>query len=118
MTEGLYKQFNPAFGPSDMYRRLVENLHAGIYVADAQGRLVYVNQAFVNLLGYTTKDEMIGLNLSDELYVHPQDRQELLNRMEKFSFVRDYEVKNKRKDGHIVTFRSPAMFFTESGMKW
>ncbi len=102
MARNPLKEFNTVFGTPDMYRRLVENLHAGIYVADAKGNLIYVNQSFVNILGYAGKDEVIGLNLADQPYVHPDDRKELLKKIEKLSFVRDYEVHNKRKDGSIA----------------
>lgn len=99
----IQKEFNTAFCSPDIYRRLVENLHAGIYVADAEGRLVYVNNAFVYILGYSSKDELIGLNLADQLYVHPQDRYQFLDKVGTVGFVRDYEIQNKRKDGSFAT---------------
>lgn len=102
MPVNLRKEFNTAFAAPDIYRRLVENLHAGIYVADAPGNLVYVNQSFVNILGYQSKDEVIGLNLAQQLFVHPEDCRTFLQKMEKTGFVRDYEIENRRKDGSIV----------------
>ncbi|MBP9855227.1 MAG: diguanylate cyclase [Candidatus Omnitrophica bacterium] len=102
MTANLAKEFNTVFGTLDMYRRIIENLHAGIYVADTKGNLVYVNKSFVNILGYVSKDEVIGLNLADHLYVHPEERKEFLKKLEELSFVRDYKVQNKRKDGSII----------------
>jgi diguanylate cyclase (GGDEF)-like protein/PAS domain S-box-containing protein len=98
----IQKEFDTVFGSPDMYRRLVENLHAGIYVADAEGRLVYVNHAFAYILGYASKDELIGLNLADQLYAHSENRRDFLRNIEKVGFVRDYEVDNKRKDGSVV----------------
>ncbi len=85
-----------------MYRRLVENLHIGIYMADAKGDLFYVNSAFVEMLGYQNRDEVLGLNLARNLYVDPTDRDTFLKRMERLGFVRDYIVKNKRKDGTTI----------------
>ena len=102
MGENLRKDMSTLFNKHDMYRKLVESLRVGIYVADAKGNLVYVNRGFVNILGYASKDEVIGLNLGDNLYVNPEERKELLKKMEKISFVRDYKVKNKRKDGSVV----------------
>ncbi len=99
----IQKDFNTAFGSPDIYRRLVENLHAGIYVADVKGCLVYVNHSFAYMLGYSSKDEIIGLNMAEQLYVHSEDRLKFLNEIEKVGFVRDYEVQNKRKDGTFVT---------------
>lgn len=98
------KEFDTVFGSPQMYRRLVENLHAGIFVADEAGKLVYVNQAFTFMLGYTSKDEIVGLNLADHFYAHPEDRQRFLEKISKIGFVRNYEIENRRKDGATVIF--------------
>lgn len=98
----MQKEFNTVFGSLDTYRRLVENLHAGIYVADAQGRIVYVNHAFVYILGYASKDDLIGHSLADQLYLHPEDRRKFLHDIERVGFVKNYEIDNKRKDGSTV----------------
>lgn len=114
----IQKDFNAAFGSPDMYRRLVENLHAGIYVADVKGCLVYVNHSFAYMLGYSSKDEIIGLNLAEQLYVHSEDRLKLLNEIEKVGFVRDYEVQNKRKDGTYVTLSvTSSVIFDENNQR-
>ncbi len=84
-------------------RQLIEESRAGVYIADDQGNLIYVNSAFVTILGYSRKDELLGKNLAKELYANPDDRQAFLKAMEKTGFVRDYEVRNKRRDGGVVT---------------
>ena len=85
------------------FRQLIEENRAGVYIADDQGNLMYVNSAFVAILGYSRKEDLMGENLAKELYVNPNDRQYFLKAMEKTGFVRDYEVRNKRKDGSVVT---------------
>lgn len=115
MNANLAKEFNTVFASPDIYRRLVEGVQAGIYVADAQGNIVYVNQAFVRILGYQSKEEVIGLNLPEQLYVNPQDRKEFLKQMEKLGFVKDYEVQNKRKNGTIATLSVTGNFIYGPG---
>lgn len=85
-----------------MFRQLIEESRAGVYIADEQGNLMYVNSAFVMILGYSRKEDLLGKNLANELYANPMDRQFLLKAMEKTGFVRDYEVKNYRKDGSVA----------------
>ncbi|MCR4336407.1 MAG: PAS domain S-box protein [Candidatus Omnitrophica bacterium] len=80
----------------------MEESRAGVYIADHQGNLIYVNSAFVAILGYSLKEELIGKNLAKELYVNPKEREPFLNTLVKMGFVRDYEVRNKRKDGSIA----------------
>ncbi|MFZ5646111.1 MAG: GAF domain-containing protein, partial [Bacillota bacterium] len=52
------------------YRILVEQASAGIFLTDAQGRLVEINPSGCALLGYT-HDEMLKLNIRD--LVPPED---------------------------------------------
>ena len=84
------------------FQQLVEDSRAGVYIADDEGNLVYVNSAFAAILGYLSKDELLGRNLAKELYEHPEDRQAFLKAVEKTGFVCDYEVRNRRKDGSIA----------------
>jgi PAS domain S-box-containing protein len=55
-----------------LYRTLVENSPAIVYVLDPSGRLIYINDTAVTLLGYT-KQELLGRELVD--FVHPEDRE-------------------------------------------
>lgn len=82
-----------------MFRKLVEDNRAGVYIADDQGNLMYVNSAFVRILGYSRKEDLLGKNLAKELYVDPKQRELFLKDMQKMGSVLDYEVKNKRLDG-------------------
>jgi PAS domain S-box-containing protein len=55
-----------------LYRSLVENSPAIIYVLDSAGRVVFINETAEVLLGYA-KSELLGRELSD--IVHPEDRE-------------------------------------------
>lgn len=86
----------------DIYRKLIESVECGIYMADNKGKLFFVNQAFVKILGYDREEEVLGLNLSKELYADPKERKEFLEYMKKNGYAKNYVVRNKRKDGSIV----------------
>jgi PAS domain S-box-containing protein len=55
-----------------LYRGLVEHSPAIIYVLDAAGRTIFINDTVETLLGYS-KEELLGKELVD--IVHPEDRQ-------------------------------------------
>ena len=85
-----------------IFRQLIEESRAGIYIADDQGNLLYVNSAFATILGYSSKEELLEKNLAQELYANPKDRGIFLKAMEKTGFVRDYEVRNRRRDDSVI----------------
>lgn len=55
-----------------LYRGLVEHSPAIIYVLDAAGKTIFINDTVESLLGYS-KEELLGRELID--IVHPDDRQ-------------------------------------------
>jgi len=83
----------------EMYRRLVEALKNGIYMADAKGDLFYVNYAFADMLGYSKRDEVLGRTLDDVLYDSFTDKEAFLEKMKKTGSISEYETKHIRKDG-------------------
>ncbi len=66
------------------YRTLVETAQEGIGIVDAEENILFVNQAYADMLGYT-KDELLALNLKDiappsELSLFHQQTQKRLRR--------------------------------------
>lgn len=97
------KEINLLFADAErLYRNLIESVRCGVYMADKEGNLFFVNQTFVDIFGYETKDEILGVNIAQELYVDSSARDEFLQRIEDKGFVRDYEVEGVRKDKSCV----------------
>ncbi len=59
--------------------RLFDRSPIGIYRSREDGMLLYVNEAFARMLGYTVA-EAIGLNLNRDVYVDPAERAALIAR--------------------------------------
>lgn len=76
---------------------IFEEYRDAIYMTKREGEFIEVNQAALDLFGYT-RDEMIGMN-SKQIYANPADRKLFQKEIEKNGSVRDYEIKFKRKDG-------------------
>jgi PAS domain S-box-containing protein len=79
------------------YRILFEGSRDAIYVTSREGKIVDANQVLLDLLGYS-REEMMGLN-AQNTYVYPEDRREFQQHIEREGFVRDYEIKLRKKDG-------------------
>ncbi|MHA1137287.1 MAG: PAS domain S-box protein [Candidatus Thorarchaeota archaeon] len=81
-------------------RELLENLPAGVGMADMNKILQYVNLTMCNLMGYGA-DELIGTSILD--YIIPEDHDRILSETEIMSTGKSasYETKIVGKNGEI-----------------
>ena len=84
------------------YRELFDNIQEGIYVSTPEGRFVEVNDALVRILGYSTRDEVLQLDIPTQVYFSPQRRQELAEVLKRGGEMRNHEEILRRKDGSPV----------------
>lgn len=83
------------------YHLFFSNAPIGITVTDFQGNLTVSNQAIQELVGYTA-EELKTISVVD-FYVNVAERYKLLELTKENGVVRDFEVKFKHKDGHVIT---------------
>ncbi|MEW6408993.1 MAG: GAF domain-containing protein [Nitrospirota bacterium] len=86
----------------ERFRNLFNNVREGIFISTREGRLLVVNKAMVEMLGYNSEDEMYQLDLAGNVYFKPEDREHLIDEYRKKGYVKDFEVPLKRKDGEII----------------
>ena len=88
----------------EKYRSLIENAQEGIFQSTAEGRHITVNQAFANILGYESPEEVMATitDIPHQVYVHPDDRTKILQIIEKEGSVKDYEAEFYKKDGSKI----------------
>jgi PAS domain S-box-containing protein len=86
----------------EKYRLLFEQVQEGVYVADPKGRIIDCNDAFVHMLGYSNRDELLVLNLDTEICVDPKQRDAFRVEIEAHNYVRNFEVTLRRRDGTLL----------------
>lgn len=109
------KQYSLMDNPRVCYEA-IENASDGIAIVK---NLIhqYVNKRFIEIFGYTSKDEIIGKPLG--MLLHPEDKE----RVEEFALMRQrgedaptrYDVKCVRKDGEIIYIEASAALIKEGG---
>ncbi len=87
----------------EKYRMLFEQAQEGVFVATPEGNLLDCNDAFVTMLGYSNRDELMALDLSSVLNAIPEERESFLREIEAHNYVRNFEVTVRRKDGTLLT---------------
>jgi PAS domain S-box-containing protein len=84
------------------YRELFDNVQEGIYVSSPQGRFIEVNDAMVRILGYSSRDEVLQLDIPTQVYFSAQRREELVALLKRTGEMRNHEEVLRRKDGSPV----------------
>ncbi|MBI4418124.1 MAG: PAS domain S-box protein [Ignavibacteriales bacterium] len=87
----------------ERYRTLFEESKDVVFISTPEGRFLDINQAGVDLFGYTSKEEMMSVDIRSELYADPKDRERYQKVLEEKRFVKDFELVLKRKDGTPIT---------------
>ena len=86
----------------ESYQRLFTHVGCGVFISSKEGRFLDVNPTLLKMLGYQDKEEFLSLDLARDVYLSPADRRIYTDIIEKKGRVVDYEVKWRRRDGHII----------------
>ena len=92
------------------YRNLVNNATYGIYWADIESKLLFVNPALVKMLGYESAEEMLALGDTKAFYCDLGVRESLRTQFQGTDHPQhiDANVDWKRKDGKVIHVRISA----------
>jgi two-component system NtrC family sensor kinase len=88
----------------ERYRVLFESVQEGVFVSTPEGRLIDCNPAFISMLGYADRAEMLGVDIGKEIFLSAASRAAHSEKMEEQGYLRNYEVALRRKDGRVVAF--------------
>jgi PAS domain S-box-containing protein len=84
-------------------RTLIENLPDIFYQTDLKGKITYVNESGVKFMGYSNRDEVMGMDMALDFYVDSSERKNFLERLQKEEgVVKDFVVQIWRGDGSKV----------------
>ena len=75
----------------------------GLFVSSKEGKFLDCNQALLDMLGYSTKEEFLSIHIAQDLYLNPEDRKIFQERIERDGYVKDMEVEFKKKNGERIT---------------
>jgi PAS domain S-box-containing protein len=87
----------------EKYKTLTNNINVGIFRAlnIPKGRLIEMNRTFVEMFGYQSREELLGLNLST-LCKRIEDRSRIRKKITHEGVLKKEEIYFKRKNGEIL----------------
>jgi len=86
----------------ERYRTLFDGVPVGLYRSTPEGKILDVSPAFVQLLGYPSRQELLAVANTAALYVDPEERDRWQELMERKGVVRDFPVRVRRYDGTTI----------------
>ena len=86
----------------EKYRMLFEQAQEGVFVATPEGNLLDCNDAFVTMLGYSSRDELMSLDVGSVFNAVPEEREAFRREIEAHNYVRNFEITVRRKDGTLL----------------
>lgn len=84
------------------YRRIFEGGHDMIYFSRPDGKIQDVNNAGVEMLGFSSKEEMLALDSAARFFKNPEDRGKLVARLSRDGSAKDIEFDFVRSNGQVV----------------
>lgn len=105
----LFEQVNVS---EDKFRTLFEDSKDTIFISNPEGKFIDVNAAGLELFGYSSKEELLLIDIGKDLYAEPAARERYQQVLKKNGFVKDYELVLKRKDGEeLMVLESTIAFY-------
>ena len=88
----------------EKYRSIFENAIVGIFQTTPDGEYLSANPALLRIYGYSSREELVGTltDVSQQLYVDPKQRAEVVRLIEEQGKVSDFESQVYRRDGSII----------------
>ncbi len=84
------------------YRRLFEHVGCGVFISSREGKFLDANNALLDMLGYSSREEFLGIDIVHDLYVKNEDHQKFIETTERGGRAIDLDVQFKKRDGKPI----------------
>lgn len=98
-SQRLYEQDRFLQESEKKYRTLFEESKDVVFFSTFDGRFIDINNAGVELFGCVSREELLRIEIGNNLYADARDRREVLRLIATQGFIKDYEIRMKRKNG-------------------
>ncbi len=84
------------------YRELFDNIQEGLFFSTPSGSFIEVNDAMVRMLGYSSREELLQVDTSTQLYLSPGQRERHSEMLKENGHLRNFEATLRRRDGSPI----------------
>jgi PAS domain S-box-containing protein len=101
----------------EKYRNLFENNMAGVFITKADGKYIAVNESYIKIFGFNSIEEALKSNSKDN-YFTKEDRENYLKELRVKRQLRNYTLRNKKKDGSEIWVLVNVALFIDNGEEY
>lgn len=94
------------------YRGMIENIQDIYYRTDAGGTIIMASPSATRIFGYDSLHDIIGTPL-ERYWKNPDQRKEMLRRIQKDGGISDYEILLKKRDGTSLPASVTSFFYRD-----
>ena len=102
-TIHVLKDYTERRQAENKFRMLFENVQEGIFISTPEGGFLDFNKAFMEIVGYENREELMRVDIASTFYVDPADRERLKRLLREHGQVNDFEFQFRRRDGELRT---------------
>ncbi len=102
--ESIYKSFEVSESEKK-FRNIFENSVEGVFQISAESKFIIVNNALIKMLGYSSQEEVLSLDVFKNVFGNPRDGETFKRLLERSGKVKNYKVSLKRKDDSEIIVR-------------
>lgn len=100
----------------EKYRTLFEESKDVVFISTPQGKFLDINPAGVQLFGYSSKEDLLQIDIARDLYSNPSHREAYQRAFNQQGSIQEFELILKRKDGQrVIVLESTNVVRDEKG---
>jgi len=107
------KSYDLLIKSEQKYRTLFEESQDAVFISTPAGELLEINSAGVELFGYTSKEELLKVNIAKDLYLSSEEREKYMIELNQNGLVRNYESIFKKKNGDKIIINETTTLVTD-----
>ncbi|NLV26171.1 MAG: PAS domain S-box protein [Methanomicrobiales archaeon] len=96
------------------YRSIIENMQDLLYQVDLDGNLTMISPMGALIAGYSSPEEMIGLNIRDTLFADLVEREELIRILTENGTIKDFPLTLSDRNGNILYVTASCHYFYDN----
>lgn len=86
----------------EKYLTLFTESKDAVVITTPGGSFVELNPAGIELFGYSSKEEMLKIDIARDIYLNPADRQKFRSLIDRQGHVIDFEIRCRKKNGEEI----------------